>query len=116
MHQTSPFLEVIVMRNLFHITFVVTVLSIPVVSNAQLNAPVSRAHVRAELVELERAGYHVGDDDANYPEAIQAAEARVAAQHATTSGYGGIGSPSSVSGVPMIHRDNADPKRLYFGH
>jgi hypothetical protein len=103
------------MRNLFLHTTLVTALSIPALANAQ-NAPVSRADVRAELVELEHAGYRVGDDDAHYPDAIQAAEARVAAQHAATSGYGGIESPSSASGAPVIDRANSDPKPLYFGH
>ena len=103
------------MRYLAHTTFIVTVLCVPVISVAQSNASVSRDQVRAELVELERAGYHVGDDDPHYPDAIQAAEARVAAQHAIAGGYGGIGSQSSVSGAPVNDRAQADPKRLYFG-
>ena len=103
------------MRYLAHTTFIVTVLFGPVISTAQSNAPVSRDQVRAELVELEHAGYHVGDDDPHYPDAIQAAEARVAAQHAISDAYGGIRSESSVSGAPVNDPAQADPKRLYRG-
>ena len=39
-------------------------LAAPVVSFAQRsNGPVTRAQVRAELVQLQKAGYHVGDGD-----------------------------------------------------
>ncbi|RKT20419.1 uncharacterized protein DUF4148 [Paraburkholderia sp. RAU2J] len=56
-------------------------LASPVVSFAQSTAPVTRAQVRAELIRLEEAGYHVGDgDQTTYPEKIQAAEAKISAQ------------------------------------
>ncbi len=57
-------------------------LDAPAVSFAQQsNVLVTRAQVRAELVELEKAGYHVGEgDQTTYPAEIQAAEARAAAQ------------------------------------
>jgi hypothetical protein len=51
----------------------------------QTNGPVTRAQVRAELAELERAGYNP-NDWIHYPENIQAAEARVAAEHAARNG------------------------------
>jgi hypothetical protein len=75
---------------------------------AQSNAPVTRAQVRAELVQLQQAGYHVGDgDQAHYPDAIQAAEARVSAQVAAQggngNGYGGraVGSSEAGRGVGL---------------
>jgi hypothetical protein len=56
--------------------------------------------VRAELVQLEKAGYHPGDgDNTTYPAPIQAAEAKVAAQNAM-SGVGGVNSGSSEAGRP----------------
>jgi hypothetical protein len=55
-------------------------LASPVVGFSQSTAP-TRAQVRADLVRLEEAGYHVGDGDATtYPAEIQAAEAKIAAQ------------------------------------
>ena len=36
-------------------------LAAPVVSFAQSSGPVTRAQVRTELVQVEKAGYHVGD-------------------------------------------------------
>jgi hypothetical protein len=59
--------------------------------------------VRAELVQLENAGYR-GDDNAHYPNQILAAEARVAAHNGTaqagSSSVGGVVSGSSASGAP----------------
>ena len=64
----------------------------PVVSFAQSTAPVTRAQVRAELIRLEQAGYHVGDgDNTTYPEQIQAAEAKIAAQDSQKAGNSDVG-------------------------
>ncbi|TDG21882.1 DUF4148 domain-containing protein [Paraburkholderia silviterrae] len=50
---------------------------LPVASFAQSNGPVTRAQVRTELVQLGKAGYHVGDGKhTTYPREIQAAEGR----------------------------------------
>jgi len=48
------------------------------VQNAQ--APVTRASVLADLIAVEKAGYHPGRNDDDYPADIQAAEAKVAAE------------------------------------
>jgi len=66
---------------------------------AQSNGTVTRAQVKAELVQLEAAGYEPASDNIHYPRAIQAAEARVAAQqNAASSGYGGVAAGSTASG------------------
>jgi hypothetical protein len=74
----------------------------PVASFAQSSQPVSRAQVHAELAQLEKAGYEPRDW-VHYPENIQAAEAKVAAQNATAqaavSGYGGAADGASRSGT-----------------
>ena len=50
----------------------------PALSLAQeSNAPVTRAQVRAELVQLEAAGYKRAPHDVKFPEDFQAAEAVV---------------------------------------
>ncbi len=80
---------------------VAAVLSAPIVSFAQGTTELSRAQVRAELAQLERAGYHVGDgDNTQYPRQIQEAEARVAAQQAAAASYGGVSAGSSEAGAP----------------
>ena len=67
-------------------------LASPVVSFAQSTAPVTRAQVRAELIRLEQAGYRVGDgDQTTYPEQIQAAEAKIAAQDSQQEGNSDVG-------------------------
>jgi hypothetical protein len=91
------------MKSLIQAVIAAAVICAPVASFAQSNAPVTRAQVRAELVQLEKAGYRVGDgDNAHYPEQIQAAEARVSAQNGATTGYGASTSGSSDSGRPSV--------------
>ena len=59
-----------------------SVLGIPAAAFAQqANAPITRAQVRAELLELEQAGYNPGGSDWNYPNDLQAAEQRIQAKH-----------------------------------
>ncbi|WP_321939292.1 DUF4148 domain-containing protein [Paraburkholderia sp. J8-2] len=96
-------------------TFVIlTILSAPVASFAQSNAAVTPEQVRAELVQLEQAGYHPGDgDNTNYPADIQAAEARVAAQNGGNS-YGGMVGGTSASGAPAAATGDS-MKPIYFG-
>jgi hypothetical protein len=98
-------LEVIAMKSLIQAaalaTVVATALAAPTAVFAQANQPVTRAQVRAELVQIEKAaGYNPSHgEDPNYPADIQAAEAKVAAQNAAT-GFGGVASGSSDAGHP----------------
>ncbi|MFP3565987.1 DUF4148 domain-containing protein [Paraburkholderia sp. SIMBA_030] len=89
------------MKSLIKAVAVALVLAAPVASFAQSNGPVTRAQVRADLVQIEKAGYRpAAGKDPHYPADIQAAEARVAAQNdnAQTSGYGSATEGSSQSG------------------
>jgi hypothetical protein len=91
------------MKSLIKAVALVVVLAAPVASFAQSEQPLTRAEVKAQLKQIEQAGYKPGaTDDANYPADIQAAEARVAAQNATaqadTTGYGTTATGSSQAG------------------
>ncbi|SOE61855.1 protein of unknown function [Burkholderia sp. D7] len=93
------------MKSCLYTAIAASVLAIPVVSFAQQsNAPVTRAQVRAELIQIEQAGYNPGGHDPNYPRDIQAAQARVVAAQAQaqaqTGSYGPAVSGSSQSGRP----------------
>lgn len=91
------------MKSLIKTVVIVASLAASATVFAQSNSGITRAQVRAELVQLEQAGYHVGDgDEAHYPEALQAAQARVAARDGATSGYGGSVAGSSQSGRPAV--------------
>jgi hypothetical protein len=106
------------MKSLIYAIVAAAVLAAPVISFAQTDSPITRAQVRAELKQLEQAGYNpASGDEPNYPANIQAAEAHVAAQNAAASGYGGMVSGSSASGGPAGVRPAADKdtKSLYFG-
>lgn len=61
--------------------------------------PLTRAEVRAQLVQIEQAGYRPGlGTDTYYPGDFQAAEARVNAQQADTSGFGPAKQGTSEAG------------------
>jgi hypothetical protein len=82
--------------------------AVPVVSFAQSQSQpqqdLTRAEVRAEVVQLETAGYSPSSDNAQYPQNIEAAEAHINAGNDVTA-YGGVAKGNSTSGVraPMKH-------------
>jgi hypothetical protein len=91
--------------NTRHFTLAIAAaIAFPVAGYAQeSNSTVTRAQVRAELVQLESAGYRPGRaNDPHYPADIQAAEAAVASQKGAESNVGsdvgGAHSGSSASG------------------
>jgi uncharacterized membrane protein len=116
-------LEVVVMKSLINAVVLATVLAAPVASFAQSSQqPVTRAEVRADLIQVEKAGYNPAtSNDASYPGDIQAAERRVQAQNpavaqasATDTGYGAATSGSSQMGSPG-HPLNRS-QTVNFGH
>ena len=99
-HRQQKLTGVVIVKSLIHSIAVALAFVVPVASFAQSNGPVTRAQVRSELVQLEKAGYHVGvGEHTTYPREIQAAEAKVAAQQvAANGGYGSAVSGSSDAG------------------
>jgi hypothetical protein len=83
-------------------------IAFPIASHAQeATSTVTRAQVRAELVQLEKAGYTPGRaNDPHYPDDIQAAEAKINAQQNTTnyadSGFGGVQDSPTASGTRTV--------------
>ncbi len=71
------------MKSLIKAVAIAAVLAAPVASFAQSSQqPVTRAEVRNELIQLERAGYNPSvSNDPYYPADIQAAERRVQEQN-----------------------------------
>jgi hypothetical protein len=75
-----------------------SVLAIPAAASAQqANAPITRAQVRAELLELEQAGYDPSGSDWNYPDDLQAAEQRVQAKHLAQNAAAPLAPSGSVA-------------------
>lgn len=108
------------MKSLIAAVAAAAVLAVPAVSFAQqANAPVTRAQVKAELIQLEQAGYNPGFDRVNYPEEIQAAEARVHPQqemaNADTSGFGSQPAAAVEAGAPAKVKRIADGAPVYKG-
>ncbi|SEJ33637.1 DUF4148 domain-containing protein [Paraburkholderia diazotrophica] len=99
------------MKSLIQAVVVAAALAAPVAAFAQSNQPVTRAQVRAELIQLEKAGYNPSrGEDPHYPADIQAAEAKVAAQNAAT-GVGGVTSGSAAADRPAVSQ--ADWNAMY---
>jgi Domain of unknown function (DUF4148) len=79
----------------------------PVAAAAQAGG-LTRAQVRADLVQIEKAGYNPAGDNTQYPKNLQAAEARVAVQDDVASRDGGVVSGSSTSGALASVRSTAN--------
>jgi hypothetical protein len=92
-------------------------LAAPAFAFAQSNGLVTRAQVKAELVQLEKAGYSPGGEDVNYPQDIQAAEQKVWAQQgvAATS-YGSNTGSMAASGSRADYAPSQVTQSIYFGH
>jgi hypothetical protein len=72
----------------------------PALSFAQNNNAVTRAEVKADLVQLEGVGYTPGSHRNTYPADIALAEARVAAQRdVAASSYGNLTTGSAADGT-----------------
>ncbi|KVH65351.1 DUF4148 domain-containing protein [Burkholderia cepacia] len=104
------------MKSLIATFAAAAVLAVPAVSFAQQNVPVTRAQVKADLVAVQQAGYKLGSDRTNYPESIQAAEARLNPQQnvaaADTTGYGAQPAAAQESGAPAKAKTGWQVKRI----
>jgi len=81
---------------------------------AQSNAPVTRAQVKAQLVQLERAGYNPSANDPDYPQRLNAAQARL------NGSEGGMAAGSSAAGSRVMKvaepvAPMSGPNSVYFG-
>ncbi|OTP80103.1 hypothetical protein PAMC26510_03855 [Caballeronia sordidicola] len=89
-------LEVSIMK-LVQSLIVAAVLAVPAVSFAQSNQPLTRAEVKAQLVQFEQAG--PADTNTSYPNQTLAAEASGNAENVTATGFGGVADGTSASGT-----------------
>ncbi|WP_153101979.1 DUF4148 domain-containing protein [Paraburkholderia hayleyella] len=109
------------MKSLISAVTLAALVALPVASFAQSsqNQPLTRAQVRAELVQLEQAGYKPNSDRLDYPSGIQAAEQRVSLQNGAAplanSGYGAPAAGRSQSGA-MTPATVRPAQSVYFGH
>ncbi|SOE92608.1 protein of unknown function [Burkholderia sp. D7] len=101
------------MKRTLFATVLLSALTLPAVAFAQTDAPLTRAQVRNELVEMHNAGY-VADTDASYPTQVMAAEQRVATRRASGS-YGPTTNGTSASGGTIRATEITGLKPIYFG-
>jgi hypothetical protein len=116
----NKFWRFYIMKTIISAAVIAAALAAPIASFAQSNQPVTRAQVRAELVQLEKAGYNPVGDHVDYPANLQAAQARVNATNGTAqasaqvadSGYGAPIAGSSQAGRAVT----TDRSSVYFGN
>ncbi|MBB3257117.1 hypothetical protein F4827_001919 [Paraburkholderia bannensis] len=84
------------MKSLLGAALLAAVVVVPTVSYAQSQQPLTRAEVRADLAQLRAAGYDPSDW-MHYPQNVQAAEQKIAAEKANTA-YGSSTGTTSQSG------------------
>ncbi|CAE6843976.1 DUF4148 domain-containing protein [Paraburkholderia domus] len=108
------------MKSLIQAVVIGAALSAPMVSFAQSSAPLTRAQVKAEVVELEKSGYSpAAANDFNYPQIAQTGEERVAANSGNgvggeaATGFGGAVEHSNISGSPAGKDSTRSP---YLGY
>lgn len=101
------------MKSLIQSVVIAAALAAPVAVFAQSNAPLTRAQVKAELIQFKQAGGRTNfSNDPYYPEDAQLAQARVNAQNGNNQSVGGVLAGSSASGAPA-KADGVKP--LFFG-
>ena len=83
------------MKKLVSAVVVAAAVAIPAISFAQSAQPLTRAQVRAELIELEQAGYSPVANDVDYPHDLQAAQHRVNEEKLAKSDTSGYGAPAA---------------------
>ena len=107
-------------KSLLPALLIASALAAPSFAFAQDNdAPVTRAEVRAQLTQLEKAGYSPATNDNYYPQALQDAQQRVDASNGVAArAYGPSTSGTSASGlrVPVAPASGDDKHSIYFGH
>ncbi|MBN3755530.1 DUF4148 domain-containing protein [Paraburkholderia sp. Tr-20389] len=102
------------MKTLIRTAAVAMALALPIAAFAQSSAPVTRADVRAQLAQLESAGYSPAGDNAHYPTGIEATQARIDSQHADE--YGGVIDHTSQAGAAFHPQYDVGLKSIYVGH
>ncbi|RQS68210.1 DUF4148 domain-containing protein [Burkholderia sp. Bp8963] len=99
------------MKSLVHLVAAAAALSVSLGAIAQTSGQVTRAQVRAELAQLEQAGYRPSPEEP-YPAQLEAAEARVHVQDMSGVGH------SAVPAVQVGHASgtNTSPRdSIFFG-
>ena len=101
------------MKSLIQAVVIAAAFAAPVAAFAQSNAPVTRAQVKAELIQFQQAGGRTNfSNDPYYPQDAQLAQARVKAQNGNNQDVGGVQAGSSAAGA-STKADGVKP--IFFG-
>jgi hypothetical protein len=125
----QKFLEKFIMKASIFAVAVACVLAAPVAAYAQqTDAPQTRTEVRADLIQIEQAGYRPGDNDPGYPRKLELAETKVAQEGGdaneradmsmgTSAGSSAVlpSHPVSTSRSASVHAHDVGTRSIYFG-
>jgi hypothetical protein len=101
-HRQHRYLRTLIMKLLVcAVTAIASLSFIPSFAQAA-NSPLTRAQVEEQLVQLEQAGYRPSTHDADYPNEIQAAEAKVQAMNTSYGGSGNDASTGAPTGASSV--------------
>ncbi|KUY62088.1 DUF4148 domain-containing protein [Burkholderia sp. RF2-non_BP3] len=101
------------MNNLIRAVLLSCALSAPIAAFAQTAVgTITRADVRADLVRVEKAGYRPVGTDPYYPDDIQAAEAKIAAQQSRSV----AAQPTVAAKTTTVSLASLDAQQLYEHH
>jgi Domain of unknown function (DUF4148) len=97
---------------------IASVIAAPTIAFAQAAASLTRAEVKAQLIQLEQAGYKPTSGRNTYPRELQAAETRVSAksENETDVSYGASSEGTSASGVVAVSTSAENSRSVYDHH
>ncbi|MEX3527454.1 MAG: DUF4148 domain-containing protein [Burkholderia sp.] len=99
---------------LAHLLALAALAAAPALSFAQTGQPgLTRAQVRAELVQLEQAGYQPASDHTQYPANIQAALSRIDGAAEVEARAQARPAAGDVMQMPSARRDQAEIDAIY---
>lgn len=100
------------LAQLFAAAALAALVAVPALSFAQSQQPLTRAEVKAELVQLQKAGYQPAADNTQYPANVQAALARVSAESgAAAAAFGGVEQGATAAGSRAAAHAVSTPSR-----
>ena len=103
------------LKSLISAIVIASAFATPVFAQSQSGSGLTRAQVKAELAQMEQAGYNPSADHATYPQMTQVAEQRVAVGESASPAYGTSTNGSSDVGGRGPSAAAGNARATYFG-
>ncbi len=103
------------LKSLIPALVIASAFATPAFAQSSSDSGLTRAQVKAELAQMEQAGYNPSADHATYPQLTQVAEQRVTTREAASPAYGTSSNGSSAVGGRANGVQPAGAGSAYFG-